>query len=180
MPNGGMPSPTGGDPMPQLHDPVPIDFSHPANARVLQFLGISEPASARSCAPAEVNLLALGTHPDLVEHLWKLAAGLPLPCACVVNERSYPLLAHPGRGIIFGLAGGTSTLALRLPEPELTRALAEPRFGREYRYPSGAVRAAEIGDEWALVRPFAEANGAWCARAFSYAEAIGPAGDHTS
>jgi hypothetical protein len=157
--------------MPRPNDPVPIDFSHPANVQVLRFLGVSEPNAARSSPREAVDILTLGTHPDLAEYLWKLAAALPLPCACVVNERSYPLLAHPESGIMFGLAGGTRTLALRLPEPELTLALAEPRFGREYRYPSGPVRAAEIGDEWALVRPFAETNGAWCARAFAFAAA---------
>ena len=151
------------------NDPVPIDFTHPANATVLRFLGVSQPGAARSSARADVDLLALGTHPDLVEYLWKLGAALPLACACVVNERSYPLLARPDSGIIFGLAGGTSTLALRLPEPELGIALAEPGYGREYRYPSRPVRAAEIGDDWALVRPFAEPNAAWCARAFAYA-----------
>jgi hypothetical protein len=154
------------------NDPVPIDFAHPANATVLRFLGVSQPDAARSSARADVDLLALGTHPDLVEYLWKLAAALPLACACVVNERSYPLLARPDNGIIFGLAGGTSTLALRLSEPELTIALAEPGFGREYRYPSGPVRAAEIGDGWALVRPFGKLNGAWCARAFAYAGSL--------
>lgn len=116
--------------------------------------------------------MALGTHPDLVEYLWKLGARLPAACACVVNERSYPLLAHPGSGIIFGLAGGTSTLALRLPEPELEEARAVAGFGREYRYPSSTVRAAEIGDDWALVRPFGESNLALSARAFAYAERV--------
>jgi hypothetical protein len=146
-----------------------IDFAHPANAAVLRFLGISDPARARTNAPAEVDGLALGTHPDLVEYLWKLAAPLPGACACVIDERSFPLLAHPGSGVIFGLAGGTSTFALRLPEPELGEALAVQGYGSEYRYPSSTVRAADLGDDWALVRPFGEANAAWCARAFAHA-----------
>jgi hypothetical protein len=146
-----------------------IDFSNPANASVLLFLGISDPAHARTNAPAEVDGMALGTHPDLVEYLWKLAAPLSRACACVINERSYPLLAHPASGVIFGLAGGTSTLALRLPEPELGEARAVPGYGREYRYPSSTVRAADIGEDWALVRPFGERNAACSVRAFEHA-----------
>jgi hypothetical protein len=149
--------------------PPRIDFAHPANAAVLRFLGVSDPARARTNAPSEVDGMRLGTHPDLVEYLWKLAAPLARACACVIDERSYPLLAHPGNGVIFGLAGGTSTLALRLPEPELAEALAVPGYGREYRYPSSTVHAADMGDEWALVRPFGAANSAWCARAFGHA-----------
>jgi hypothetical protein len=136
---------------------------------VLRFLGISDPAQARTNAPAEVDGMTLGTHPDLVEYLWRLAAPLPRACACVIDERSFPLLTHPGSGVIFGLAGGTSTLALRLPEPELGEALAVPGYGREYRYPSSAVRAADLGEDWALVRPFGEINAGWCARAFAHA-----------
>jgi hypothetical protein len=147
-----------------------IDFGHPANASVLRFLGISDPSRARTSAPSEVGMMSLGTHPDLVAHLWELGTTLPRACGCVVDERSYPLLAHPGSGVIFGLAGGTSTLAFRLPEPELTEALDVPGYGREYRYPASTVRAAEIGEQWALVRRFAERNAAWCARAYAFAE----------
>jgi hypothetical protein len=152
-------------------DDVPrIDFASPLNMSVLRFLRIADPSGARTSRPAGVDLLALGTHPDLVEYLWKLPAGIPSRCGCVVNGRSFPLLVNPRSGIIFGLAGGTSTLALRLPEPELAAALAVPGFGREYRYPGGPVRAADIGDDWALVRPFAESNVDWCRRAFEHAE----------
>jgi hypothetical protein len=136
---------------------------------VLRFLGISDPAHARTNAPAQVDGMALGTHPDLVEYLWRLAAPLPGACACVINERSFPLLSHPGSGVIFGLAGGTSTLALRLPEAEREEALAVPGYGREYRYPSSTVRAADLGEDWALVRPYGEINASWCACAFAHA-----------
>jgi hypothetical protein len=152
--------------------PPRIDFASPANASVLGFLGVTEPGLARTALPADIDGLRLGTHPDLVEYLWKLPAGAPGSFACVINERSHPLLVSASSGIIFGLAAGTSTLALRLPEPELTVALAVPRFGREYRYPSGSVRAAEIGDDWALVRPFSDANVEWCRRACAHAETL--------
>ncbi len=159
-------------------DPPRVDFASPANASVLRFLRIEDPSRARTTRPRGMGLLALGTHPDLVEYLWKLPAGEPDCVACVINERSYPLLTHARSRIIFALAGGTSTLALRLPEPELSVALAVPGFGREYRYPGGPVSAAAIGDGWALVKPFSESNVGWCRRAFEHAGTLsrGPHG----
>jgi hypothetical protein len=150
---------------------VRIDFESPANAGVLRFLGIAETAVARTTRPRGAELLTLGTHPDLVEHLWSLSADAS--CACVIGERGNPLLASPLSGVIFGLAGGTSTLALRLPEPELRLALAVPGYGPEYRYPSGTVRADALGEDWALVRPFSELNVEWCRRALAHAGTLG-------
>jgi hypothetical protein len=154
------------------HDPQ-IDFASPANAPVLQFLGVRDPQGAYTAHRAQVDMLTLGTHPDLVEYLWKLGAELAGTCACVVGPRSFPLLVHPGSGVIFGLAGGTSTLAFRLPAAELESALNQPGYGREYRYPGSTVRAADIGPDWALVRPFSEGNPELCAHAFAHA--AGPA-----
>ena len=152
------------------HDATPqIDFESPANATVLGYLRVADPANAHTTSPKDVDYMALGTHPDLVVYLWKLGRSLPCVCACAIGARSFPLLVHPGSGIIFGLAGGTNTLAFRLPEPELTEALAEPGFGREFRYPGGPVRASQMGEDWALVPPYGEGNAALCARAYSHA-----------
>jgi hypothetical protein len=150
-----------------------IDLASPANASVLRFLGVEQPLQARTSLPAECNWMSLGTHPDLVEYLWRLPGTEPSVYGCVINERSYPLLVSPQSRVIIGLAGGTSTLALRLPEPELGSALAVPGYGRTYRYPSGPVHAAEIGDDWALVRPYAAENAAWCSVALAHAESLG-------
>jgi hypothetical protein len=160
-------------PTPATPDDSPrVDFAHPANASVLRFLHISEPELAHTTPREHVDIWTIGTHPDLVEYFWKLPAELPSRCACVINERSFPLLVHPQSRVIFGLAGGTSTLAFRLPEPELTAAFGVPGFGHEYRYPSGPVRAESIGDDWALVRPFDGINVAWCRRAFEHAATL--------
>ena len=153
-------------------DSPSIDFASPANAGVLRYLKIEHPELARTTLPAQVNIFSLGTHPDLVEYFWKLPASLPGACAAVVDERSFPLLVHPQSGVIFGLAGGTNTLAFRLPEPELTKALAVPGFGHEFRYPGGPVRAASIGSDWALVRPFGEGNVELCRCAFEHAATL--------
>jgi hypothetical protein len=142
-----------------------VDLAHPLNASVLEYIGVTDLARARAVPRSESALLSLSTHPDLVEYLWSLDAA----SACTIDGRSPPLLSHGASGVIFGLARGTSTLAFRLPEPELGQALEVPGYGHEYRYPSGPVRAAEIGEGWALVRPFAPLNPAWCARAFAHA-----------
>lgn len=149
--------------------PIYIDFGSPFNQSVLAFLGITDVQAAVSYTPKEVNYYQLGTHPDLVEYLWKLGASAALGCACVINQRSSPLLAHPVTGIIFGLAGGTSTLALRLPEPERSASLAKPGYGAEYRYPQTTIYARDIGKDWALLEPYAKGNDALCASAYAYA-----------
>jgi hypothetical protein len=154
-------------------DEPKIDFASAANATVLRFLGVAEPELARATSAVGVDRMILGTHPDLVDYLWKLGASLPGPCACVVDGRSFPLLSHPESGVVFAVAGGTNTLGLRLPGPELAAALDVPGFGREYVYPSGPVRAAELGDDWALVRSYAAENAERCRRAFAHAGTLG-------
>jgi hypothetical protein len=154
-------------------EPPRIDGANPVNAGVLRFLGVTADPVPRTTRPRGQGLLALGTHPDLVEHLWSLPLGTSGSCACAIGHRGNPLLVAPSSGVIFGLAGGTSTLALRLPEPELTHALAVPGFGHEYRYPSGPVRADALGADWALVRPFSPLNVEWSRRALTHAETLG-------
>jgi len=149
-----------------------LNFANPVNQTVLAFLHIDNPEEAATYTPKEVNWLNLSTHPDLVEHFWKLAADLQTSCACVVNKTSYPLLVHPTTGIIFGLAGGTSTMAFRLPESERAEAFAVPGYGAEYKYPRSTVYAKDIGKDWALVKPYASNNVELCKAAFTYAATL--------
>lgn len=150
-----------------------VNFTSPANAAILAYLHIDDPAQAVFTPAAEVHALklgmSLGTHPDLVDYFWGLAADLPGNCAGVINQRSSPILANPASGVIFGMAGGTSTLAFRLPEPERSAALAVPGYGTEYHYPHSVVRAADLGEGWALIRPFEKINAAWCRAAHDHA-----------
>src|SRR5260370_20155456 len=66
---------------------------HPANAGLLRYFGShsglagSRWADNPSCSPDTVEqpFLRLGTHPEVVERLWKtLAAALPIECNWVV------------------------------------------------------------------------------------------------
>src|SRR5215467_14255635 len=77
-----------------------------------------DPPISASESPESVNPMGLGTHPDIVERLWKIGRNLPADCAWVAFRRS--ILAHPATGIIFGLGIGTLGYALRLP-PECAR-----------------------------------------------------------
>ena len=89
-------------------------------------------------------MLSLSTHPDLVEYLWNLDAA----SACTIDGRSPPLLSHPASGVIFGLARGTSTLAFRLPEPELgwpSKSRATVTSPATRPAPSGQPRSARDG-----------------------------------
>jgi hypothetical protein len=54
-----------------------------------------------------------GTHPDLVEALWKLDDFPPERCRWLL--RGYPALVHPRSGVVFAAAIGTKGLFLRLP-----------------------------------------------------------------
>src|SRR5579862_491826 len=117
-----------------MSDPVNVNFSSPLNQPVLSYLGVTEPDQAAVYLPSEVNLMALGTHPDVVEHFWGLIKESHPECACVINKRSTPLMAHPTTGIIFGLAKGTGLIAFRLPEPERTLMLAVPDAGTQMKF----------------------------------------------
>jgi hypothetical protein len=146
-----------------------LNTASPANQPVLTFLHIDQPGAAVTYRPDEINPWGLGTHPDLVEYLWGFEKGLPEPCACVIHERSMPLFINSSSGIIFALAGGTSTLAFRLPEDALAAALAVSGYGASYAYPKSTVYAKDIGADWALIKPFAKDNPVVCRKAYEYA-----------
>ena len=88
----------------------------------------------------------LGTHPDLVERLWRLDGELPRRCRWVVWGR--PALVHPTSGVIFAVAVGSIGLTARLP-PAL-RALAATS------QPLGKGRAYDVstaGADWGFLPP---------------------------
>ena len=91
------------------------DRPDPAVARALQKLRDDTPDPPRPASepPGSVDRMALGTHPDIVDHLWSIGRGLPTDC-CWVSYRQ-PVLAHSMTGVIFGLGIGTLGYALRLP-----------------------------------------------------------------
>ena len=112
-----------------------VDQDLPANAGVLGYLRQRNERGLPLCAaPEHVGLdpyLSLGSHPDIVERVWKgLGAELRDDARCVV-------LGTPGlvaSGLVLAIALGTS-YALRLPEDEVAGALdsglvQSHRYGR--------------------------------------------------
>jgi hypothetical protein len=123
------------------------------------------PLSAR---PGDVDdpYYRLGTHPDVVEHLWDgLNPALPSDSRCVVLGRV--ALAHPARGVVLALAMGTG-YALRLTPEDLEEALAA---GHEvlhrYRTTGEALDLSEWGEGWCFGR-YDRRERTWCVRAYEH------------
>jgi hypothetical protein len=110
-----------------------VDEKLPTNGGVLGYLRRRNERGLPLCAaPDEVGYdpyLSLGSHPDVVERVWKeLGAGLPDEARCVV-------LGTPGlaaSGLVLAVALGTS-YALRLPDDEVAGALESGSVQR-HRY----------------------------------------------
>jgi hypothetical protein len=105
----------------------------------------------------------LGTHPDLVEALWKLDDSLPERCRWLLW--GYPALVHLRSGVVFATAMGTIGLFLRLPGRALSGADAEVA-SRALAAPPD--RGSELSD-WHLVRAW-DSLAALGMRAYACAE----------
>ena len=105
--------------------------------------------------------LVLGTHPDLVSRLWdELGKALALDCRAIFFGN--PVLLHPQSGVVFGFAGGTHTLALRLPEPEHGEALqAGATHIKHYPGKQSAIDLSAVGPEWLFMNWFTDEE-RWC------------------
>src|SRR5579884_1802708 len=159
---------------------IHVDFNAPANAGLLRYLSRSSRRTRSmfftrdrpGCSPNEVAkpYINLGTHPDVVEHLWDvLGKRLPRDCRWVVYGS--PVLACPSTGIIFAFGGGT-LYALRLPPNEFEQALRaglkrlldyreKPEMGMEaFRFDLDT-----IGPGWVFGK-FLKAEEAWCQAAY--------------
>lgn len=156
-----------------------VDLDHPANAAVLRRLARHAPDAAPDLAPEEVaDHWGLGTHPDLLYFFWnELTEGWPDADRCRRIVYGRPVLVSPRSGVIFGWAGGTHTIALRLPQPEREMALAAGgvRILHFRAYPDLGIAAstddlADAGEEWV----FCDAAGdrrRWCQAARAFADA---------
>jgi hypothetical protein len=151
-----------------------VIFEHPDNAAILAYLGRSwdEEKPSNLSAPPGVHDLhrnPLGTHPDVLDRLWKeLTVKLPEPCAWVVYGK--PVLVHPSTGVVFGFAGGTLVYALRLPD-ETCREALEAGATRVHAYGTGErLDLADLGPGWVLGRWLA-AEPEWCLAAYRMAGA---------
>ena len=150
----------------------PDALAHPANAGLRRRY---EPMNLRPDLPpittpdqVQQPHYTLGTHPDLVSRLWEeLQAGLPEDCRAVFL--GVPVLIHPRTGVVFGLASGTHTYALRLPPPEYAAALQAGAV-RIRHYPVGqpSFDLQDLGPDWLFCAWYKD-EAAWCLAAHDYA-----------
>jgi hypothetical protein len=130
---------------------------------------IPDPPVPASEAPQSVDPMGLGTHPVIVERLWKIGRELPTDCAWVAFRR--PVLAHAATGIIFGLGIGTLGYALRLP-PECVRE-AQASGAQQARSGLGVKKdetysLAEYGPDWWFGRWREDEDRRWSQAAYVY------------
>ena len=104
----------------------------------------------------------LGTHPDIIEHLWELDGALPQSCRWLVW--GFPALVHPGTGVIFAIGFGTIGTVIRLPtgEREGASAMRLTNPGRHYDI-------SPAGPEWRFLPR--ENEQACCRAAYRFAGA---------
>jgi hypothetical protein len=117
-----------------------VNFRIPPNDALLAWLARqSDPPVKRIWSRRKVSIDALRCHPDLCERLEASATGL-----AGVRLRylvGLPVLLHPN-GVAFGIASGTTWLALRIPELG-QRAVLRSQWGRQ-----------GLDEEWVDVDPW--------------------------
>jgi hypothetical protein len=125
------------------------NITNPGNRRILEYLAARNPTAVLLAAPeTSANpYYNLGSHPDIVERLWKILAGsLPLECRCIVHGT--PALAHPATSMLFAFCLGTQYV-LRLPLVQVEQAIrAGARTTTEWAGHRIADTHRECGDEW--------------------------------
>jgi hypothetical protein len=155
-----------------------VDPHHPANASVLRRLMRNGSGAPPDLAPDEVaDHWTLGTHPDLLSHFWyKLPVLLDDAERCRRIVYGRPALVSPVSGVVFGTAGGTHAVLLRLPPAEQAVALAggatrvihypgHPRLG----IPAVTDDLAELGEGWVFCN-LARDEQLWCVSARAFAD----------
>jgi hypothetical protein len=108
----------------------------------------------------------LGTHPDIIEHMWKLDDLLPQRCRWVFWGG--PGLVHPATGVVFARGFGTIGYVMRLP-PRILR-IADPTDAKVTvtGNPGQSFDIGPAGPEWRFVR-WGGPEADWCRAAYDFA-----------
>ena len=142
----------------------PVRIAPSANAAVATWLReATQRPKGRLRSRRRVRMEDLRCHPDLCDRLEAMAEGLAGTRTRYVG--GMPLLVHPN-GVVFGLAAGTSWLALRLP-PHVHSAVVRSTWGRR-----------GLEDDWIDIDPWLTDMPAreglrqlrgWCRAAYAHA-----------
>jgi hypothetical protein len=113
----------------------------------------------------------LGTHPDIIEIMWKLDDELPKRCRWVFWGR--PALVHPDTGVVFAVGIGTIGHVIRLP-PQVLKT-ADPRHAMTIvsRNAGQSFDIGPAGPEWRFVSAHAR-EVEWCHLAYEFAGTRAP------
>jgi hypothetical protein len=111
----------------------------------------------------------LGTHPDIIEQMWKLDEALPRSCRWVFWGG--PALVHPESGVVFAVGFGTIGFVMRLPAEVLARAGPGEAAVVVKGNPGQSFDIAGAGPEWRFIRPAAPAA-QWARAAYDFAGAV--------
>jgi len=148
-----------------------MNHTNSRNAKVLLHFGLApeDDAGILPWNSGPEPYMNSGSHPDIVERLWKqIGAALPEDCRCRVGRT--PALAHPRTRLVFGLTMGTQ-YALRLP-PALVKAAIDA--GAKTTTVWGLKRhfdlSAALGAEW-VFGAWLKQELEWCRRAYDAEDA---------
>lgn len=108
----------------------------------------------------------LGTHPDIIDILWKLDSALPQSCRWVFW--GMPALVHPETGVVFAVGYGTIGYVMRLPPHVLAAAKPDQAMAVVPGNPGQTFEIGSAGPEWRFVRWSAPAE-AWTREAYDFA-----------
>ncbi len=108
----------------------------------------------------------LGTHPDIIEEMWKLDDALPRRCRWVFWGG--PALVHPTSGVVFAVGIGTLGFVARLPPPVLAAAGPDQAAVAVKGAPGQTFDIGAAGPPWRFLRPGAPKL-SWMGAAFDYA-----------
>ena len=110
----------------------------------------------------------LGTHPDIIEMMWKLDDALPQRCRWVFWGG--PSLVHPETGVVFAVGIGTIGLVMRLPPEVLEVTGSDPHHATVVQQLSRGLPfdISSAGPEWRLIG-YAAPRAEWCRAAYDFA-----------
>lgn len=130
--------------------------------------GPVKPSAPLSLSLAEVKdpWFGLGTHPDIIEHMWALDESLPQRCRWVFWGN--PSLVHPQTGIVFAVGFGTIGYVMRLPNAILEIARADWAKVVVTGNPGQTFDIGPAGPEWRFIMPNPLETG-WCRTAYDFA-----------
>jgi hypothetical protein len=116
-------------------------------SKSLQFLTVEKEIEKEKCN--------IGTHPDIIELLWKrLTNSLPTKCQMIFFGR--PTLINPVTGTVFGLAEGMNPPLLRLPVEDIKSVLENGGKIILSDMDSPYADAREVGNDWVYCFSFIE------------------------